>query len=158
MTALPLGLLENFYNGNKSIDLKVLQGIDDFDISREKSVYISKYPEDKDEIDLIERELKRYLSLRILYQDEKVVYGPARKCDLLWHEFILNTPNRAFCDKIYGKYLDHAPEDSVAKRKAVYAGQINTFTKTQLAAAYGGLAPAIWGATMTCTDIGKCIG
>lgn len=159
MPGLPLGLLDDFYNNNKNVDLAILQAIDAFDLSREKRVYVDKYPDDSDEIELIERELKRYLSLRILFPDKNVVYGPARKCDLLWHEFILNTPKyRKFCDETYGEYLDHAPEDSIAKRKAVYAGEVNTFTKKRLSEAYGGLAPAIWGQTMTCTDIGKCIG
>lgn len=32
--------------------------------------------------------------------------------DPLWHAFIINTKlYRAFCDKFYGKYIDHDPQD-----------------------------------------------
>jgi hypothetical protein len=152
----PLGLISS-KKDSSIVDRVAI--IDKLDLSYEKRTLLKLNPEFTDLIDLLERELKRFLSLRVIYPEETSPFGPPRQVDELWHIFILNTPKyRRFCDEAYGEYLDHEPEESASKRRGLYAGEINSITKQRYSQAFGALPPAIWGPTMTCTDIGKCIG
>lgn len=57
------------------------------------------------------REFKRFLALPLVYPDDhELPFVPSLPLDSLWHAFILNTPRyREFCDRVYGRYLDHVP-------------------------------------------------
>ena len=56
-------------------------------------------------------EFKRFLALPLIYPGEnQLPFVPSLPLDSLWHAFILNTPRyREFCDRVYGRYLDHVP-------------------------------------------------
>jgi hypothetical protein len=56
--------------------------------------------------DLVIREFKRYLLLRLMFNRPITLQSPA--VDQVWHAFILDTRNyRRFCDEVFGAYLDH---------------------------------------------------
>ena len=93
-TESPLGLL-------MKVDPKVLKKlhqIADYDMSRQRASYLRDL-ELKGQTDLkavpvalIERELKRFLSLPILFPDTGRQFVPPRAVDDFWHKFILDTP------------------------------------------------------------------
>lgn len=60
------------------------------------------------ELDLAEREYRRFLALHLMYPDEDIV--PCKVVDEIWHQHILDTAAyRVDCDAIFGRFLDHFP-------------------------------------------------
>jgi hypothetical protein len=60
----------------------------------------------------IERGLREWL-VCCAYRRRRPLSMPSRAVDYAWHAFILDTAAyRDFCEKAYGRYLDHFPEDS----------------------------------------------
>lgn len=59
-------------------------------------------------------EFKRFLALPLIYPGgQELPFVPSLPLDSLWHAFILNTPRyREFCERVYGRYLDHVPGKS----------------------------------------------
>jgi hypothetical protein len=60
------------------------------------------------QLDLAEREYRRFLALHVAYPDADIV--PCKLVDEIWHQHILDT--RAYhedCDAIFGSYLHHFP-------------------------------------------------
>jgi uncharacterized membrane protein YgcG len=60
----------------------------------------------------VERALREWL-VCCAYRGRFPLAMPSRAVDYAWHAFILDTAAyRDFCDKAYGRFLDHFPEDS----------------------------------------------
>lgn len=137
-----------------------LKYIADFDMTRQRNALLENHTRvssdeeiSSSEIDLIEQEFKRFLSLPLLFPTAQYPFVPSGKVDAMWHKFILDTKRyREFCDNVYGEYLDHTPQDTlgatIATNKAMYF-----FTKECLKEAYGGWIPAIWGVSAHCDTV-----
>jgi hypothetical protein len=66
-----------------------------------------------EEAERLERELKRYLILCALNPGKR--YGMGGPVDDLWHTFLLFTQSyAAFCDRVAGRFIHHAPADPAA--------------------------------------------
>jgi len=53
---------------------------------------------------------RNYLFLVKKYGDDIPTLGPTKQMDEIWHAHILYTRDyRAFCEKVFGGYLDHQP-------------------------------------------------
>lgn len=60
------------------------------------------------ELDLAEREYRRFLALNIAYPEESIV--PCEMVDVVWHGHILDTAAYAGdCEQIFGFFLHHFP-------------------------------------------------
>src|SRR5262249_30893966 len=106
----PLGLLPHHRSALPAKILKRLQILADLDLTPEKWSLLRHQPEQRLFIDVIERELKRFLSLPALVPEPEYSLAPPLLVDELWHELIINTPKyRSLCDAVYGTYLDHTP-------------------------------------------------
>lgn len=87
----------------------------------------------------LETEFRRVAALFYLYPSEGI--APSVEIDEFWHEFILDTHRyRAFCDRVYGRYMDHCPDDT-------YSGMWPPYerTKALYAASFGTPDPRYWG-------------
>jgi hypothetical protein len=61
---------------------------------------------------LVERGLREWL-ICCAYRRKHPLGMPSRVVDYSWHAFILDTASyRDFCDRAYGRFLDHFPEDA----------------------------------------------
>jgi hypothetical protein len=61
-----------------------------------------------DQIDLMEVEYRKFLTLQLLHPGEDIV--PCKIVDEMWHRHILDTAAyREDCDAIFGRFLDHFP-------------------------------------------------
>src|SRR5262249_41503029 len=143
----PLGMLAN---EEKAIDASVrakLEPIARLDLTLEKKALVARHPDERPFVDLLERELKRFLSLPLLVPRPDYPFAPSVRVDELWHDLILNTPKyRQLCDKVYGTYLDHTPnQEEFAKELTYRAGEIAEYTNSTLVKYYGILEEAIWG-------------
>jgi hypothetical protein len=101
-------------------------------------------------------ELKRFLALPVIYpEDSAQAFVPSLPLDSLWHAFILNTPRyREFCDRVYGKYLDHVPGKSRRQTETrVFAGPMQ-FTVEKINAAFDGVNKRLWRKITFC---GPCL-
>lgn len=105
----PLGLLPDFAV-SKSTHEKLLF-IESYDLSDIKKSIIDKFDEIAAEtnnklqkplspckpaemrkyIDLLEKEFKKFLTLRLLFPSEDVRFVPSRIVDRMWHKFIVDT-------------------------------------------------------------------
>lgn len=156
ITLGPLGLLPT--TKLKPKDLGLLATIESLDIAREKSVLLKREAKLANDIDVVERELKRFFSLAILEKSPEHEFSPAHSVDLIWHEFILNTPKYVeFCNAVFGKYFHHAPEENPAQRRLAHAGLRAAYTKQVLTQHYGALDINVWGASARCDTIGICM-
>lgn len=127
-------------------------------LAREKRTLLITKPDLAADIDVIERELKRYFLLILLVPDPDFPLAPANSVDLLWHELILNTPKYVpFCDSVYGHYLHHIPEDSLSKKRLAYAGQPSFYTKDLMTKHFGSLDINVWGISARCDSLGNCM-
>jgi hypothetical protein len=102
------------------------------------------------------REFKRFLALPLLYPGEQEFpFVPSLPLDSLWHAFILNTPRyREFCDRVYGRYLDHVPGRSRHKtEQRVFAGPMQ-FTVEKINAAFDPVNKRFWRKIAYC---GPCL-
>jgi hypothetical protein len=154
----PLGLLDNSLA--PSGVLTNLGHIEAFDLSSPREQVALKHGAHigPDEVDTALRELKRFLSLRLLVPKPKYdVFVPSLKVDLVWHEFILHTRlYREFCGRCVGGFIDHEPSTSRALGRAAVAGEIAYYTKQQIQAFYGATPPFIWGIPTACDNIAAC--
>lgn len=142
----PLGLLPRHCETLPADMLKKLQVLAGLDLTPEKWSLLRHQPEQRLLIDVIERELKRFLSLPALMPEPDYPLAPPLLVDELWHELIINTPKyRSLCDAVYGTYLDHTPNpNGQARELARTAGEIAEYTRSLIARYYGGLVQAIW--------------
>lgn len=61
-----------------------------------------------EQLDLHEREYRRFLVLNLIYPREQIV--PCLDVDMVWHAHILDTAAyRADCDAVFGEFFDHFP-------------------------------------------------
>jgi hypothetical protein len=101
-------------------------------------------------------EFKRFLALPVLYPDDSPQsFAPSLPLDALWHAFILNTPRyREFCDRVYGRYLDHVPGASRHQTEGrVFAGPMQ-FTVEKINGAFEGVSKRFWRKITFC---GPCL-
>lgn len=78
-----------------------------------------------EQLDLFEREYRRFLALNLMYPDEAIV--PCFDVDMFWHAHILDTAAyRVDCAAIFGEFFDHFP----------YFGMRGEEDELQLANAY----------------------
>lgn len=154
----PLGLLDNSLAPTGV--LTNLADIEAFDLSSPREQVALKHGAyiGADEIDTAMRELKRFLSLRLLVPQPKYdVFVPSLKVDLAWHEFILHTRlYREFCGRCIGQFIDHEPSTTRALGRAAVAGEIAFYTKQQIQTFYGPTPPFIWGIPTACDNIAAC--
>jgi hypothetical protein len=154
----PLGLLASGVD-KRTVD--AIAKIEAFDLKRVRMSFIAEHPDQSPEVRLIERELKRFLSLGILIKSPKYeTFVPSKVVDDLWHVFILHTRYyRDFCDAYLGGYVDHNPPEEGGRKQglAMYAGELFGYTKEQLTAQYGHLPPAVWGITSRCDKPAPCV-
>lgn len=154
----PLGLLTK--NPNKKV-LTVLQDIEAFNLHRVRMSYIAENPDHSPHVRLLERELKRFLSLGVLVKSPKYdSFVPSEALDKFWHTFILHTKfYRDFCDSYLGGYVDHNPPEEGGRKQglAIYAGELFAYTKQELTTYYGGLPPLVWGVTSRCDKPAPCV-
>lgn len=60
---------------------------------------------------LLEREFRRFAALRYFHPDQSM--APSLAVDDYWHEFVIDTTRyRDFCDRTYGEFLDHIPDQT----------------------------------------------
>jgi hypothetical protein len=60
------------------------------------------------DVDLYEREYRRFLVLNLMHPLESVV--PCQSVDKFWHAHILDTAAyRVDCEKVFGQFFDHFP-------------------------------------------------
>ena len=65
------------------------------------------------DIKLVIKELKKYFYLSSLSSD--ILIMPSIVLDDLWHEFILYTKEyNSFCNKAFGSFLHHSPNDTMS--------------------------------------------
>lgn len=61
-----------------------------------------------EQLDLYEREYRRFLALNLMYPLEAIV--PSQDVDAFWHAHILDTAAyRVDCERIFGQFFDHYP-------------------------------------------------
>ncbi len=142
----PLGLLPE---KNRDLDAQVvdaLRALDEVDLTREKRSLVLHHPDQALLIHVLERELKRFLSLAVLVPEPRYEFAPALWVDELWHELIINTPKyRSLCDRVFGGYLDHEPNPLGYEKELVRtAGEVAQYTRDTLVEHYGGLVGSIW--------------
>lgn len=142
----PLGLLPQHCEAVPADMLRKLQVLAELDLTPEKWSLVRHQPEQRLLIDVIERELKRFLSLPTLVPEPDYPLAPPLLVDELWHELIINTPKyRSLCGAVYGMYLDHTPNpNGQARELARTAGEIAEYTRSLIARYYGGLVQVIW--------------
>jgi len=142
----PLGLLPRSRLKVADDVMSRLHVLAALDLTPEKRSLFRHQPELFEYIDLIERELKRFLSLPALVPKPRYSLAPPVWVDELWHELILNTPKyRSMCDAVYGSYLDHSPnpQGNVAEL-ARTAGEIAEYSRSLIEEHYGALVGVIW--------------
>ncbi|WP_457301301.1 hypothetical protein [Phyllobacterium sp. P5_D12] len=147
----PMGLLPDHQKSLPAETLRKLEELAAADFSVERSSFLSRNPHEKEHIELLERELKRFLSLPLLAPKSKFPFAPVIRVDEFWHEVILNTPRyRRLCDSIYGVYLDHTPNQEELNRTEVSnrAPEMAELTNATLFKYYGPLDQAVWGSEL----------
>jgi hypothetical protein len=154
----PLGLLENVANGLAQPVLDKLGLLQDVSLDDEKSSYLNANPNRAPEVHLIEREMKRFLSLDLLVKKPKYPFVPSLLVDDMWHFFILNTPKyRKACNDVFGEYLDHEPTPGGKSRGlAIAGGEMAGYTKECLKQFYGHIPAPIWGYAAGCDRVAPC--
>lgn len=86
---------------------EVIQSVIDYDMDAVVDAYAVSQGLSLAQAKEQETELKRYLALRVVFQEERL--GMAGPVDELWHYFILATwEYRAFCDYV-GHFVHHRP-------------------------------------------------
>jgi hypothetical protein len=97
-------------------------------------------------------EFKRFLALPLLYPgQQEFPFVPSLPLDALWHAFILNTPRyRAFCDRVYGEYLNHVPGKSRKQTKRTIRQGSMQFTVDRIETAFENVNRRYWGGIVFC--------
>ncbi|MGY3496758.1 glycine-rich domain-containing protein [Bradyrhizobium sp. USDA 4502] len=154
----PLGLLESV---DKSISQQLrdkLTLLQDVDLNDEKTSYLNAYPGRAIQVHLIEKEMKRFLSLNLLVQSPRYSFVPSLPVDDMWHFFILNTPKyRRTCNNVFGQYVDHEPAPGgKSQGLAAAGGEIAGYTKECLKQFYGHIPAPIWGYAAGCDTVAPC--
>ena len=100
--------------------------VESLDLERIKWKIIREHPTiDSEGIDTVEREYKRFLTLKILFPEQS--FTPTRNMDLMWHAHILDTANyRRDCDELFGKFLNHRPYFGPHSSNGIYEGMQHT--------------------------------
>jgi hypothetical protein len=108
---------------------------------------LARNPSEKPYVDVIELNLKRFLSLMLLVPTHEHPFAPSIRVDELWHDLILNTPKyRSFCEQVFGAYLDHVPnQEELSREFGDEAENIAEYTNSTLVEYFGPLDMAIWG-------------
>jgi len=99
----------------KQIDLVAQSGLDeniaqlDFSMLKMKLMELEEGEGwTAEQCDEVELEYKRYLQLKLLYPDEKIV--PNQAIDTMWHYHILDTEAyHQDCDSVFGFFMHHYP-------------------------------------------------
>jgi hypothetical protein len=154
----PLGLLVTF-----KVDPDVLghlQAVADINLSRVMEQHLRscdqffpQYDEVKDVAGRarLELDLKRFLALPLLFPARAREFVPRFQVDLLWHTFILNTTlYRGFCDRVYGRYLDHVPAENRERALLENEGRPLEHTLECLNLAFGGYNRSSWALPIPC--------
>lgn len=117
----PLGMKDEIYDGLAKEQRETLAYIEELDLSEELRAVVANEDIDRDQRRSTEREFKRFLAIAYLPAPEgerpggdegegRVLLGPSRQVDAVWHQFIVNTrAYHEFCERVYGRYLHHNP-------------------------------------------------
>jgi hypothetical protein len=141
-----LGLLSRHCEKLPGEIQRKLQILEELNLDPEKWQLYRHMPEEFLYIDVIERELKRFLAIPVLVPQPEYSLAPPLLVDELWHILILNTPKyRKMCDEVYGSYLDHTPNpEGYGKELARTAGEIAHYTRTVVSDHFGSLVDRVW--------------
>lgn len=115
-----------------------------FDLDDVKSSYAKRYGLTAKQVNLHERELKRFLAL--CAANPEACYGMFSDVDNLWHEFICHTPKyQVFCAEIVGRFLHHIPTSSDVAQAAVPEGPTpRQQTIADYQKYFGAMDPSLW--------------
>lgn len=95
------------------------------------------------QLDGMELEVKRFLALMVLEPNAPHRIVVSEKIDNLWHFFILHTREyRAFCDRVFGGYLNHVP---ILPEEKAELGPDYASTKELYSKYFGLPTPEFWG-------------
>jgi hypothetical protein len=143
----PLGLKAAFEVSDNV--LETLRFIEAFDLKGDEEKMRSAKPVGPRGATL---EFKRFLALPLLYPgQQEFPFVPSLPLDALWHAFILNTPRyRAFCDRVYGEYLNHVPGKSRRETKRTIKQGSMQFTVDRLETAFENVNRRYWGGPVFC--------
>jgi hypothetical protein len=87
-----------------------------FDLRQVRKRYAADYQANQKDAKVLERELKRYLVLRVLHPNTR--YAMAGPTDGFWHTFLIFTRKYAqFCQQVGGRFLHHTPAVSESTRE-----------------------------------------
>jgi hypothetical protein len=147
----PLGLKAAFEVSDNVLD--TLRFIEAFDLKGDEEKMRSAKPVGPKGATL---EFKRFLALPLLYPGrQEFPFVPSLPLDALWHAFILNTPRyRAFCDRVYGEYLNHVPAKSRKETKRTINQGPMQFTVASIESAFENVNRRYWGGIVFC---GPCL-
>lgn len=111
----PLGIREEHIRDEEQ--RSTLRYIEDFDLGDELDSAEEKGYLKKGERRAVETELKRYLAVFHLLDEEQIreegPLSPSEKLDPIWHLFILNTrAYHDFCYRVYQEYRHHVPSET----------------------------------------------
>jgi hypothetical protein len=99
----------------------------------------------------LDLDLRRFLALPLLFPQSKRTFVPRSPVDLLWHTFILDTTlYRGFCDRVYGRYLDHVPGAHREGHMTENDEEAVRNTVESLNLAFGGYHRSSWTDTRVC--------
>ena len=146
----PLGLKADFQVTDSV--LETLRYIEAFDLGDEKKTGLAKLLG----FGGATLEFKRFLALPVLYPgQQEFSFVPSLRLDDLWHAFILNTPRyRAFCERVYGQYLDHVPAKSRKEtERTIYRGPMQ-FTVERISTTFDNVNKHYWKKIAFC---GPCL-
>ena len=112
-----------------SMSIVSYSSVESLDLERLKWKITRKHPTiDSEGIEMMEREYKRFLTLKIIYPKQS--FAPTRNMDVMWHAHILDTANyRMDCHKLFGKFLNHRPYFGPYSSNGVYEEMEGKFEK-----------------------------
>ncbi len=86
----------------------LLSRVMEFDFSREKQYLVNRWKKNKETIERMETEFKRYMFLRALYPELRLPIS--KGVDDFWHAAVLSTRNyENFCLGTLGAFMHHNP-------------------------------------------------
>lgn len=138
---MPLGCLPAFKEVLPPLPRARLAALDEFDLGflRPKIIEKGEGLIREETAELALRELKRFMSLPVLFPGKRVV--PSAQVDVAWHQLILEMPTyRRLCIEVLGQPIDHIPRAPTDPRDDPdFAQTLENYRR-----AYGEPPAAIW--------------
>ncbi len=134
ITLVPVFYAYNYFGGSRLNKDQVIEQVMHYAMSDITKRCQKDFGYSDADIAILEKELKRYLILAIVANNDSDGFGMYSKdVDNLWHSFILFTKNySSFCDKYRGKFIHHNPrtdEMQTVKQRAEARQNLCNFIK-----------------------------